>query len=403
MPISPLRRALAQRRFRQLFLARTISQWGDTFNSVALVILVFRLTGSGLSVALTVVFEVVPVLVLGFVAGAVVDRHRRQRVLVVADLGRALVALGLVFGRNNLWFVYAAAAASSGLSVFFNPAASSLLPALVDDERDIVAANSAIWSAAVLSQIVLAPVAGLLVAVAGPAPAFALNALSFLVSAAFLIGLDVPAAVRPAAARHLHDVAEGLRAVRDSRLLSTLAGVQLLAALSAGATSALLVVLAQDHLDLGAARFGWLLAAIGAGAGLGPLILARFVEDVKRPGFLFGPYLIRGAVDWVLAAFANFGAAAGALALYGVGTSTGNVSYQTTLQSVVPDRLRGRVFSFYDVVWQSSRLVSIAGGGILADRIGIRAVYVLAGAVMVAAGAFGLARSRSPAPEPMLP
>ena len=287
-----------------------------------------------------------------------------------------------------------AAFAFACFSVFFNPAASSLLPALVDDEADIVGANSAIWSAAVLSQIVLAPVAGVLVAFAGPGPAFALNAGSFLGSALLLIGLHLPAAGRPVVARRVAEIGEGLRAVRDSRLLSTLAWVQLLAALSAGATSALLVVLAQDHLRVGPSRFGWLLAAIGVGAGFGPLVLQRLVEDVRRPRFLFGPYVLRGLVDWLLAASSSFGSALGALALYGIGTSVGNVTYQSTIQAVVPDRLRGRVFTFYDVVWQSARLASIAGGGMLADYVGIRAVYALGGALLLAAGVLGLARVR---------
>lgn len=381
---------------RRLFFARTISQWGDTFNAVALVVAVFRLTGSGLQVAITVAFEVVPVLLLGFVAGAVVDRYPRQRVMVAADIGRAAVAVALVIGHQRVGALYGAAFAFACFSVFFNPAASSLLPALVDDEADVVGANSAIWSAAVLSQIVLAPVAGALVAFAGAGPAFAINALSFVVSAVLLSGLHVPAVARPLAARRLTEITEGLRAVRSSRLLSTLAWVQLLAALSAGATSALLLVLAEDHLDVGASRFGWLIGAIGIGAGFGPVLLGRFVDDVRRPRFLFGPYLLRGVVDWVLAASSSFGVAVGALAAYGVGTSVGNVTYQSTIQALVPDRLRGRVFTFYDVEWQTARLASIAGGGLLADRVGIRAVYFIGGALLLVAGGIGLARRGVP-------
>lgn len=80
------------------------------------------------------------------------------------------------------------------------------------------------------------------------------------------------------------------------------------------------------------------------------------------------------------------------LGVYGVGTSTGMVTYNSLLQTAVPDRLRGRIFALYDVVWQSARLVSIAVGGVLADAIGIRAVYVLGGALLLAARALGLAR-----------
>lgn len=238
-------------------------------------------------------------------------------------------------------------------------------------------------------------------ALAGAEPAFALNSASFVVSALLLRGLALPgeeartgAATAPspprAAARRLAQVREGLATVRHSRLLGVLAVVQALAALSAGATSALLVVLAERHLDVGPGRFGLLLGAIGVGAGLGPLVLQRVVADVRRPALLFGPYLLRGVVDLVLAAFANFGLALGALVAYGLGTSTGHVTYQTVLQRAVPDRLRGRVFALYDVVWQSGRLVSIGLGGLLADAVGIRAVYVFGAALLLVAATIGL-------------
>lgn len=373
-----------------------MSRAGDTFASVALVVLVYRLTGSGLRVGVTVAFEIAPVLLFGFVAGTVVDRVPRRRVMVAADLGRAGVALALaLFGTSSLPAIYAAAFALSALTVFFNPAASSAVPALVGS-GELVGANAALWSGAVLSQVVLAPVAGLTVAWAGAGPAFVVNAASFLVSAGLLAGLVLPpvASAGVVAGRRLGELAEGLRVVRATPLLRTLAGVQALAALSAGATSALLVVLAQEHLRVGPSRFGVLVGAIGVGAGIGPLVLQRLVADVRRPGFLFGPYLLRGAVDLVLAASTSFGVALVSLAAYGVGTSTGMVTWNTVLQSSVPDRVRGRVFAFFDVVWQTSRLVSIGVGGILADALGIRAVYVLGGVLLLAAGALGVSRGR---------
>ena len=378
--------------FRRLFWASTISRWGDTFSAVALVILVFRLTGSGLQVGIVVALEVVPVLLFGLAAGVVVDRLPRRRVMLAADLARAAIAFGLAAFGDELVVVYAAAFALSAMTTLFNPAAASVVPTLVGDD-DVLGANSALWSAAVVSQVALAPLAGGLVALVGPGPAFALNGASFLASAGAIAGLTVPPVMAlTTRAGPLQQVREGLEAVRASRLLRTLVGVQALAALSAGATSALLVVLAERHLDVGPGRFGVLLGAIGIGAGLGPLVLQRVVAEVRRPGLLFGPYLLRGAVDLVLAAFSSFGVALGALVVYGLGTSTGHVTYSTVLQTTVPDRLRGRVFAAYDVVWQSSRLVSIAGGGVLADAFGIRVVYVLGGVLLLAAGALGLAR-----------
>ena len=384
-----LRQILLRSGFRRLFAAQTISLWGDTFNSVALVILVYRLTGSGVKVAGMVAFEIVPVLLFGFVAGSVVDRYPRRQVMIGADVARAAVAMLLVFFHSQLVVVYVAAFLLSTFSVFFNPAASAVMPSLVNDD-EIVGANSALWSAAVISQIALAPIAGVLVAVAGPGLAFAINAATFAVSGFLTAKLSEPRHAARAPTRHLDDILEGLRVLRTSRFLSVLAGVQGLAALSAGGTSALLVVLAEDRLKVGAGRFGMLIAAIGIGAGSAPLVLAQFVDDVRRPGYLFGPYLLRGAVDLILALTHNFGIAFGALALYGVGTSTGNITYNSVLQATVPDRLRGRVFALYDVIWQTARLASIGIGGILADHYGIAVVYWFGGALLLTAGTLGL-------------
>lgn len=392
---SPLRRALRRPGFRRFWAARTISGWGDTFNAVALVILVYQLTGSGLRVAGTVAFEIVPVVVFGFIAGAVVDRLPRRTVMVTADLGRAGIAALLAVFHHDLAIIYAAAFGLSAFTVFFNPASASVIPAVAGDDN-VVGANSAIWSAAVLSQIALAPAAGGIVAVAGAGPAFAINAASFIVSAALLARLALPNRPQPATSRHLADIAAGIHAIRRSRFLRTLTAVQALAALSAGATSALLVVLAQRHLHVGPGRYGLLLAAIGIGAGLGPLVIQRLVRDVGRRGWLFGPYLLRSAVDLTLATTTNFPAALAALGVYGMGTSTGNVTYNSVLQTTVPDQLRGRVFAFYDIVWQSSRFASITIGGVLADQLGITSVYYLGAGLLLAAGLLGTLAAGTP-------
>lgn len=387
-PRGGIRSVLRHRGFRRLFIAQTISRWGDTFNAVALVIVVFQITNSGINVSSVVALEIAPVLLLGFVAGTVVDRLPRRQVMIAADLGRAMIAAVVAFNSDQLWALYAAAFGLAALTVFFNPAASSLLPSLVDD-NELVAANSAVWSAAVMSQIVLAPLAGAVVVTLGASAAFGINSVTFLASAIALSGLSSPHTDPVDRGGRRAEIVEGIQIIRNSRLLGTLATVQGLAALSAGATSALLVVLAKRHLHIDAPGFGLLLAAIGVGAGIGPLVLQRYVTDVRQPLLLFGPYMLRGLVDLILAAVSNFAVALTSLGLYGIGTSTGNVTYNTVLQTTTPDRLRGRIFAFYDIVWQTGRLISIGAGGIVADELGIRGVYIMGGLLLLAAGTAG--------------
>jgi len=383
-----LRLLRSNRELRRLFVAHSISRAGDAFNTVALVVLVFELTGSGLGVAGGVMFEVAPVLLLGPIAGLVADRLPRRRTMVGADLFRAVAALALVGASGSVGVAYGVAFALSAGAVLFNPAAGSLLPELIDDD-DVVTANSAMWTAAVAAQIALAPLAGFVIAAWGVEVAFAVNAATFALSALLLIGLRAGRAPADITVRGWDGVLAGVQTVRADPLLTRLAVVQVLASLSAGATSGLLVVLADRWLGVGAGGFGTLLAAIGAGAVAGPLLLRRFINASDKR-WLFGPFAVRGGVDLTLAAVANPVVAGGALVAYGMSTSTGMVAYQSTLQTLVPADTRGRAFAFYDVLWNSARLLSLAIGGVLVDIVDIRLVYVVSAGLLLAAAAVGL-------------
>lgn len=394
-----LREVFAQPDYRRLWSARTISQWGDTFNFVALALLIYDLTGSGLGVSGVVVAEILPVLLLAPLAGPLVDRWSGVRVMVGSDLLRLVLMVVLALWHDSPAGVYAIVFAMSVGAVFFNPAAGSVLPALV--RRDaLVAANSGIWTAAVLSQIVLAPLAGLLVTMFGYGPAFTINAISYAVSALALGRLRLPDTSEKVQRRRLWvEARDGVTVLIRHRLLRALAAGQLLAALSAGATSALLVVLAQEQLGVTGRGYGLLIGAIGIGAALGPLVLLRLIRDPVRPLFVFAPFGLRGVVDLLLAAITALPLAAAALVAYGVGTSTGAVTFNSMLQAEAPEHVRGRIFASMDVLWQGGRLISLGVGGVLADLYGIQIVYYLGGALLLAAAATGLSAVRRPATD----
>jgi len=391
-----LRGLLGQPAYRRLWLARTVSQVGDVAQFTTLALLLVAVTGSGLGVSGAVLAEIVPVLLLAPLAGSLVDRLPRVQVMVIADLARVLLAGALAVFHDSAPVAYAVAFGLSCGQVFFSPAVQSLLPSVVDGD-ELVAANSGIWTAAVITQILVAPVAALLAVHVGFGVAFAVNAVSFALSAAVLRGLREPERTRPVhVTSPFAHAREGLAALAALPLLKALAAGQFLAALSAGATSALLVVLAQDRLG-GGSSFGVLVAAIGAGAALGPLLLLRRITDPRRPLFVFGPYAVRGIVDLVLAAATSVPLAASALVLYGLSTSTGNVTFSSLIQSRVPDNLRGRAFAGFDMLWQTGRLLSLLGGGLLADAVGIQAVYLLGGLLLLTAAAVGSHAARAAA------
>lgn len=383
-----VRALLARPAYRRLWLARTTSQIGDVAQFTTLALLLFSLTGSGLGVSGAVLAEILPVLLLAPLAGGLVDRLPRVRVMVGADLFRVLLAAVLAIWHDDVAVAYAVAFGLSAGQVFFSPAAQSLLPAVVADD-ELVTANSGIWTAAVTAQVLMAPVAAVLAVRVGFGAGFALNAASFALSALVLRGLrepDRPAAV-PAGGPFAY-AGQALGGLAQIPLLRALAVGQLLAALSAGATSALLVVLATERLG-GGEGFGVLIAAIGIGAATGPLVLLSRIREPRRPLFVFGPYALRGVVDLVLAITVSLPVAAVALLLYGLSTSVGAVTFTSLVQSRVPDELRGRAFAGFDVLWQSGRLVSLLAGGVLADAFGIQVVYLLGGLLLLGAATVG--------------
>ncbi|MEJ7795931.1 MAG: MFS transporter [Nocardioides sp.] len=381
---------LARPAYRKLWVARTVSQSGDVAQFTTVALLVLQLTGSGIGLSGVVLAEIAPVLLLAPVAGPIVDRFPRVRVMITADLARVLMAAVLIVWHDQVPVVYLVAFGLSAGAVFFNPAASSLLPSLVPDD-ELVAANSGIWSAAVLTQVALAPVAGLVAATAGFEWAFALNTASFALSALALGGLEAEEEPLSVTSGTIwRQGIESLSLLASDPMLRALAVAQALAALSAGATSALLVLLAADHLEVGGGGYGAMIAAIGVGAFVGPLLLTRLADQLRRPVVIFGAFGVRGVVDLVLATVVTLPVALGSLVLYGLGTSTGSVSFSSLIQSRVAARLRGRVFSAFDVIWQSMRLVSLVLGGFLAEAFGIRAVFYAGGTLLIVAALSGL-------------
>lgn len=378
-----------------LWLAQLLSSFGDTLHYIALVVLVYQLTGQGAAVAVLVAAEIVPVLLLGPIAGVAIDRFSRKRVLIGADLVRAVLVLSLLWPQGA-WHAYLVAAGVVAGSTFFNPTVQAVIPALTTPEQRL-AANSVSWSTGRLVQIVGAAVAGGLVGVIGTAPAFALNAASFAVSALLIARLAVPSragqigdGARRGLASYLFDARRGLAYASSDRFVSRLLVVQALAALATGATGAMLVVLAERHFRLPPAGFAWLIGAIGAGALLGPLIPNALTRDYRDARWLFVPYIVRGIGDILLAIVTPLPVALAILVVYGLNTSIGFVVFASAIQEAVSDDVRGRVYTLLDVTWNAMRLISLALGGLLVDRVGVQPVFWLGGTLLAFAGLLGL-------------
>src|SRR5918912_1482646 len=159
-------RVIASPSYFPLWLGQLLSNFGDTLHYIALVVLVFQLTGRGVAVAALVAAEIVPVLLLGPVAGVIIDRFSRKGVLIASDLFRAVLVLSLVWPQGA-WHAYLVAAVLAAGNTFFNPTVQAVIPALTTEAQRL-AANSVAWSTGSLVQILASAVAGGLIAVIGP-------------------------------------------------------------------------------------------------------------------------------------------------------------------------------------------------------------------------------------------
>lgn len=382
------RRVLRHHGFRRLWLAAVVSRAGDTFNFVALPLFVFGVTRSATAVAALVIMEIIGAVAGALLANPFVDRTPPRTVLITADVVRLVAAACLVVVPSAP-MAFAVAFVLAVATAVFSPTSSALVPRLVPSD-DLPTANGLQWTAGVILQLVIAPLGGLLVASVSIRVPFAINAASFALSALILTGVPRQAALALGRSgwRQLPDA---LRAFRQSSLMRPLVAMQALAALAVGATSALLVVLAQRGYGLSPTGYGLWLGAIGLGALVGPLILAALHRLAART-VVTGAYAIRGAGDILLAVLPSGAAAAAVLAVYGMNTSSGMIAFQTMVQRDMEAQLRGRAFALLDAIWQVARLLSIAGGGFAVAALGIRPLYAMGGALLVVAAMVGVLR-----------
>ena len=218
------------RNFRLLYIGQTISQLGDWFNAVAVFALLLDLTGSATAVAWMMIVQFLPVAVVGPLAGVVVDRVDRRRLMIITDLLRgSLILMLLVIRRpDQVWIAYVVMAFIVGAQGFFEPARTATIPNITstDELMPANALSSATWSAMLA---IGASVGGLVTALAGRNVAFVVNALSFFASAYFIgrttYDSTPVAAPRPAgilAITGLADLIEGFRYIRRRRHVAAL-------------------------------------------------------------------------------------------------------------------------------------------------------------------------------------
>ncbi|HET6549410.1 MAG TPA: cyclic nucleotide-binding domain-containing protein [Solirubrobacter sp.] len=366
--------------------------------------------GGAAAVGIAAVVRMAPAALAAPAKSLLGDRYPRRDVLLVLALARAAVlaaAAALVAADGPVAAVFLLGAAFTAVGTGHRPAQAALLPSLADDPRQLAASN-AVWSAVDSVGFLAGALAGgTLIATGGVDLALAATAITFLLAALALAG--IPADRRPEPppagphARRAAELAEGFATVRKDRSLRLVVGVLGASTLVEGAIDVLVVLVALELLDLGAAGVGWLNSAWGVGGVLGGAGAMLLVARGRNAAALVLSSLLIGAPLLALSALPSTALALTGLVVLGVGYAVLEVAGLTLVQRLASDAVLARAFGVVEgTYWLTTGLGSLLAP-LLVAALGLRGALLVAGAALpavVLARARTLTRLEASAPVP---
>jgi MFS family permease len=399
------------RNYRYTWLGQVVSETGDYFNNIAVFALVLEKGGSGLVVSGVMLSRAIPAVLAGPVAGVLLDRLDRRRIMLASDLVRAVIALGFLatIHQPRPWLLYALSAGLMFASPFFTSGRASILPTITTAE-ELHAANSLTQTTQWATLTAGTLLAGFSASSFGYKWAFLINAFSFLFSAWAVWKIRRPGGFRAERQEEhrskpaWHEYAEGLGYMRSVPLMMGIAMISVGWALGGGAAQILFALFGEQVFHRGASGIG----AIWGFAGVGLLIGGAIGHWVGRAAGFAGykravtiSYIVHGATYMLFSQVGSFAAALVAMMFSRVGMAVTSVLNNAQLLRHTPDRYRGRVFATLESLRWSTMIVSMAAAGIASQFASPRAIGLVAGAFgLVTALAWAWADWTGRLPEP---
>ena len=404
------------RNYRFTWMGQIVSEVGDHFNNVAVLSLAIADTHSGAVISGIMLSRAIPAVMAGPLAGVLLDRFDRRRIMIASDLVRAVVALGfiLAISHHQTWLLYVLSALLMVASPFFTSGRSAILPSIATKD-ELHTANSLTQTTGWMTLAVGAFFGGTTVGAFGYRIAFLFNALSFMFSA-FCIwqlrsphghfrakdrGLNETKVVRP-----WHEYREGLRYMVATPLILGIGLIAVGWASGGGAAQVLFTLFSEIVFNRGAAGLGALWGTAGFGLLIGGIIGNRLGKTIRFDQYkrtVFFCYLLHGGAYVVFSQMTNW-----YLALFFMGLSRAAVAVSSVLNwsnllKHVDDRYRGRVFSTIETMSWSTMMLSMMAAGIAPNYLSIRTIGALSGVLSSSTAIFwGYANWRGKLPEPSL-
>ncbi len=392
------------RNYRYTWLGQIVSEVGDHFNSIAVLSLALHVTGTGAAVGGVMIARTLSAIIAAPIAGVVLDRMDRKKVMIASDVMRGVVAIGfvLVLSHKQQWLLYLLSGLLMFASPFFTSGRSAILPHITDPE-ELHTANALTQTTQWLTLSIGTMLGGVSTMQFGYKWAFMANALSFVFSAFAIWKLKSPKghfrAARTAAVRTTaqgeqfwDEFNESLRYMRRTPLVLAigLAGVGW--ATGGGAAQILFTLFGEVVFNRGAAGIGliWGFAGIGLviGGVIGHWIGKRLTFEMYKHAVWIG-FLVHGG-SYVLFSIGNLWNAILFITLSRVAMGCNNVLNRTMLLTHVPDEYRGRVFTTVDAMSNGTMMASLAVASVATLHYDPRSIGVVAGCLSASTAFFWL-------------
>lgn len=392
---------LRNRDFGLLWLGGLVSLGGSWVLFIALPLHMYEETGSPMATAGVLIALVVPGVAFGALGGVAADRYDRRRLLVWTNVALAATTVPLlVIEGGVVWLAYPILFVNAAISQLVPPAENALLPRVVGD-ADLVQANGLNALNNNLARLGGPVLGGALYAVGGISAVIVADAISFVVAAACIALVrtsgvvvhpdeDVAHAAAGAVRRTLLEARDGLRAIRERRVVTVVFAVAAMAALGEGVMGTMFVVWVKEVLGGGVAEVGWLMSGQAVGGVIGGLTAGQVGRRISAERLFGASLLVFGLLDLALFNFPRvvdaFLVGYAIIALVGIPAALSQASRATLLQRDVPDHLLGRVFGTLGTAGAALMLAGALVAGAIGAAVGPLLLLNIQGGAYAAAG-----------------
>ncbi|HDZ76549.1 MAG TPA: MFS transporter [Candidatus Omnitrophica bacterium] len=403
---------LKNKNFFLLWLGQIISQFGDKLTQMALIALVYqRAPGSALQLAKVISFTIIPVFIIGPLAGVYVDRWDRRKTMYICDVLRCLfvllIPLSMFFYKDLILSIYIIVFLIFCIGRFFVPAKMSIIPDLVE-EKDLLLANSLFTNTGMIAAVLGLGLSGILVFWVGAKGGFYLDSLTFLISGIciFLISKKIGSFKKESIVTVSKEVLEviqksvagemkeGILYLVRHKELRFVIGILFLLWAALGSIYTVIIVFVQQSLHSVTRDLGILGMFIGAGLFVGSLIYGRFGQKMSLFKTIFLSLSSSGIVlavfAFVLKVAPSFSSAAVLVFILGVFASPIVIACTTLVHQVSHNEMRGKIFSSLEIINHFAFLVFMFISALIADKVGQDKILIGVGVILIISGILGL-------------